>query len=62
MSRWADPAGVLNDALKVAGDYGLSALDGLHVAAAPWGADELVTTEGASKPIHRAAGIRITAL
>ena len=51
----------MNDALKVASDYGLSALDGLHLAAAlAVGADELVTTEGAAKPIHRAAGVRIT--
>ncbi|HEX8070209.1 MAG TPA: PIN domain-containing protein [Pyrinomonadaceae bacterium] len=61
VSRWADPAAVLNDALDVASTYGLSALDALHVAAAlAGGADELVTTEGATKPMHRAAGIVIT--
>lgn len=63
VSRWADPAGILNDALNVASTYGLSALDGLHVAAAlAVGADELVTTEGATKPMHRAGGIKITAI
>jgi hypothetical protein len=63
VSRWADPAGVLNDALKVASDYGLSALGWLHVAAAlAVGADEIVTTESVSNPIYRAMGIRITAL
>lgn len=61
VSHWADPAGIINDALNVASTYGLSALDGLHVAAAlAVGADELVTTEGATKPMHRAADIKIT--
>src|SRR5947209_9624857 len=31
VSRWADSAGVLKDALKVARDCGLSAMDGLHL-------------------------------
>jgi len=61
--RWADPVGILNDALNVSSTYGLSALDGLHVAAAlAVGADELVTTEGATKPMHRATGIKITSI
>lgn len=38
----------------VARQYGLSAMDALHVAAASLlGADELVTTERQSKPIYR---------
>lgn len=63
VSRWADPVDILNKALNVASTYGLSALDGLHVAAAlTVGADELVTTEGTSKPMHRAAGVKITTI
>ncbi len=39
---------------SVARQYGLSAMDALHVAAASlMGADELVTTERPSKPIYR---------
>lgn len=42
---------------------GLSAIDALHVAAAiALGADELVTTERPTKPIHRAAGVAVVAL
>ncbi len=38
----------------VARQYGLGAMDALHVAAASiLGADELVTTERQSKPIYR---------
>lgn len=63
VSRWADPLSILNDALDVASTYGLSALDGLHVVAAlAVGADELVTTEGTTKPMHRAAALKITAV
>ena len=63
VARWADPTDTLNDSLKVASTYGLSALDGLHVTAALGvRADEIVTTEGATKPIHRAQGIRIVSV
>jgi predicted nucleic acid-binding protein len=63
VTRWADPAATLNASLNVAGTYGLSALDGLHVTAAlGLGADELVTTEGAAKPMHRARGIKIVSI
>ena len=63
VTRWADPADTLANAPGVASTYGLSALDGLHVSAALGvRADELVTTEGATKPIHRAQGIRIVSI
>lgn len=58
VSRWAEP---VDNALNVASTYGLSALDGLHVAAA-LAIDEVVTTEGPTKPIHRAGGIKITTI
>jgi hypothetical protein len=41
---------------------GLSALNALHIAAALMlAADELVTTEGLRKPIHRATSARVIA-
>lgn len=41
-------------------EYGLSAIDALNVAAAIKGqADELVTTEKPSKPIHRTASVKV---
>ena len=43
--------------------YGLGALDGLHVAAAHLlGADELITTERPTKPIYRASLVRVVYL
>jgi predicted nucleic acid-binding protein len=43
--------------------HGLGALDALHVAAAHLlGADELVTTEGPHKPVHRTQRVRIVYL
>lgn len=63
VTRWADPAVTLGGSLNLAGTYGLSALDGLHVTAAlSVRADELVTTEGATKPIHRARGVKIVSV
>ncbi len=63
VTRWADPSDTLNGAVRVASTYGLSALDALHVTAALGvGADEFVTTEGVTKPIHRAQGIRIVSV
>lgn len=41
-------------------EYGLSAVDALHVAAAIKGeADELVTTERTSSPIHRTTSVKV---
>ena len=63
VTSWADPADTIRDSLDVASTYGLSALDGLHVTAAlGLRADELVTTEGTTKPIHRAQGIKIISI
>lgn len=63
VTRRADPTDTLNGSLNVASTYGLSALDGLHVTAALGvRADELVTTEGATKPIHRAQGVKIVSV
>jgi predicted nucleic acid-binding protein len=63
VTHWADPADTVRDSLNVASAYGLSALDGLHITAAlGLRADEMVTTEGMSKPIHRTQGIKIVSI
>ena len=64
VAEWADPSEeLLNLAEREAARYGLSALDALHVAAArTLSADELVTTEGIRKPIHRTTGVRVVAV
>ncbi|MGH7488630.1 MAG: PIN domain-containing protein [bacterium] len=52
--------GLFEDALRVASDAGLSALDALHVAAAlAVGADEFITSEKPGKPIHRVRGVTV---
>ncbi|HEX3556937.1 MAG TPA: PIN domain-containing protein [Thermoanaerobaculia bacterium] len=59
--HWA-PVGesLVQEALEVAVKFGLSALDALHVAAAlAVGADELITSENPSKPIHRVREIAV---
>ncbi len=62
--HWVDDlAGIMMEANTIARSFGLAAMDSLHVAAAfLCGAEELVTTERASKPIHRVQGIRITSI
>lgn len=64
VERWAEPdSALIENAESLASHFGLSALDALHVAAAlSVGAEELLTTEGMRKPIHRVAGIRVRSL
>jgi predicted nucleic acid-binding protein len=46
---------------EIAGTYGLAAMDALHVAAAlQIQADELITTEKPTKPMHRVREIQIS--
>jgi predicted nucleic acid-binding protein len=61
---WVDASpGLTAQAENIARRHGLSALDALHVAAAiAPGADELITTERPTKPLHRARGVRVVAL
>jgi len=60
---WADPKGILDDALSTACKFGLSAVDSLHIAAAlSAGATEFVTTELPTKPLHRVPDIRVTTI
>lgn len=63
-TAWAEPIDrVVEVAERVAAHHGLGALDALHVAAAiVLGADELVTTEGITKPIHRVHEVRIISI
>lgn len=58
---WVDPdRALLEEAGRVATRFGLAALDALHVTSAlVAGADELVTTEGSTRPIHRVAGLSV---
>lgn len=64
VSRWShDPASVVTRARQEAVRYGLSAMDAIHVAAASiLGAEELVTTERPTKPMHRTPTIAIRTL
>jgi predicted nucleic acid-binding protein len=57
-ARWDDS--LLQEAFSLASRSGLSALDALHAAAAiSVGADEIVTTEKAGRPIHRISELHI---
>lgn len=64
VAQWAEP---VDDVVRLgqqrAEEHGLSAMDALHVAGAELiGADELITVEKPTKPIHRAATVRVTTL
>lgn len=55
-----DGDAVVRHAFDIGVKFGLAALDALHVAAAmSVGAQEFVTTEKSSNPLHRATDIRI---
>lgn len=62
--HWAHPDDrLMQAAYQLACDFGIAALDALHVAAAiSVGAEELITTEKLSKPIHRATGITVVSI
>lgn len=62
--HWAHPDDLLmQSAYQLACDFGIAALDALHVAAAiSVGAEELITTEKPNKPIHRATGITVVSI
>jgi predicted nucleic acid-binding protein len=61
---WAENVEKLvQDAYQIACDFGLAALDALHIAAAlSVGAEEFVTTERETKPMYRVTGIQITSV
>lgn len=64
VSVWATD---LNQIIKIADDiaknYGLAAMDALHIAAAiSINADEFVTTEKVTKPMHQVTEIVVTSI
>ena len=61
VSYWPDDTEtVVKDAYGQGVEHGLAAMDSLHVAAAiAIGADELVTTEKPSKPLHRTTDMAV---
>ena len=64
VAHWADSVDTIEqEAFKEACVSGLAAMDALHVASAvSVGAEELVTTERATKPIHRTRMIRVVSI
>jgi len=64
VTHWAsDLAEIVQNAEQIASQYGLAAMDALHVAAAlSVGAEELVTTEKRTKPMHRVTSINVVSL
>jgi predicted nucleic acid-binding protein len=61
---WAnDLTKLLEDGYRIACKHGLAAIDALHVAAALAAeADELVTTERTTKPMHRVSEICVISI
>ncbi|MBW4503346.1 MAG: PIN domain-containing protein [Scytonema hyalinum WJT4-NPBG1] len=64
VTYWAnDIEKVIQDAYQIAAQYGLAAMDALHVAAAlSVGAEEFVTTEKKTKPMFRVSSIKIISI
>lgn len=54
VSHWADDAALISPALALASQYGLGALDALHICAADQFGAEIVSAEKPTKPIYRA--------
>lgn len=63
-SFWAnDLASIIQLAQSLANQYGLGALDALHVASAiSVSADELITTEKLTKPIYRVREVKVISI
>jgi len=64
VTDWVSEEDVISQqACQIACRYGLAAMDALHVASAlALGADELITTEKPSKPMHRVPLLRIVSI
>jgi len=64
VTYWAsDLEKIIQDAHNIGYQYGLAAMDALHVAAAlSVGAGELVTTEKPTKPMFRVTSIRVISI
>ena len=62
-STLVDRSSIIDDALDLAGQYGLNGMDALHLAAArAMNADEFVTTERPTSPIFRVTDILIVTI
>ena len=61
---WAnDLTYIVQESYKIASQYGLAAMDALHVAAAfSIGTEELITTEKKTKPMHKVVGIKVVSI
>lgn len=61
VSHWAaENAKLTERAYEIATQFGLSAMDALHIAAAlSLGAEEFITTERPGRPVYRVTGIRV---
>jgi predicted nucleic acid-binding protein len=64
VSEWVDDCGLLaEEAMKTGSQYGLSALDALHVAAALLSkAGEFITAERPTSPLSRVQGVRVISI
>ncbi|MEH1810090.1 type II toxin-antitoxin system VapC family toxin [Nostoc sp.] len=64
VTYWAsDLTHIVEEAYQIASQYGLAARDALHVAAAlSVGAEELVTTQKRTKPMHRVTSINVVSI
>ena len=64
-AQWSAPVSdsLVSQAHIEASNFGLSAVDALHIAAAKTaGAEELITTEKSTKPLFRVTGIIVTTI
>ncbi|MBD2254458.1 type II toxin-antitoxin system VapC family toxin [Nostoc parmelioides] len=64
VTYWAnDLDKIVQDAYQIASQYGLAAMDALHIAAAlSVGAEEFVTTEKKTKPMFRVSSIKVISI
>lgn len=64
VSHWAnDEEKIKQIAYEQASQFGLSAMDSLHIVAAiSVNADEFITTEKINKPIHRTKSIKLISI
>lgn len=64
VTYWApDLNKIVQDAYQIGGQYGLAAMDALHIAAAlSIGAEEFITTEKPTKPMFRVSGINVISI
>ena len=64
VSFWAkDLEQLVSDSFQLASQYGLAAMDALHIAAAiSLNAEKFVTTEKSTKPMYRVTEISITSI